>query len=145
MDAKADRTQAQGEVVRQVVIAHQRLQVRLNRALRPLRLTLAHISVLTHLSRMSRECTITEIANAMQAGQPGITKTIQALAALGAVDVRIDDLDGRRRSVSLAGHGQKLLDKARAAMAPVLAEEFHALSDRELRTLADLLASSGAA
>jgi len=126
--------------MRELAIVHQLAATRLNRALRPLGITLTHVSVLFHLAGASDGCSVGEIAAAMEVNQPAVSKTLRALAERGAVTVDTPADDARRRTVRLTPHGTKLLTKAMRAMHPETTLTFAGLTDNRLAHLLNLLA-----
>jgi DNA-binding MarR family transcriptional regulator len=134
-----ERAQRQGEMVRELAIVHQLMTTRLNRALRPLGLTMTHTSLLMHLTGHPHGCTIGEIADAMEVNQPAVSKTVKVLADRGAVSIHLDDADARRRTVRLTPDGGALIGAAMLAMHPEATLGLADLDDARLATLIDLL------
>ncbi|WP_456789812.1 MarR family winged helix-turn-helix transcriptional regulator [Cellulomonas sp. P5_C5] len=134
------RPELQGWAVRELAIVHQLTSTRLNRALKPLGLTLTHVSLLTHLTYVPAGCSVGEIAEAMEVNQPAVSKTLRTLTDHGAVDVETSASDARRRVVRLTARGADLLSQARLAMHPEATHVFSVLPDDELTRLASLLA-----
>ena len=65
--------------------------------------------LLRHFSHdTSREWSITSLTAAFETGQSGMTKKVQKLLALGLIDARPDNLDGRKKwfSINAAGVNQ---------------------------------------
>lgn len=125
--------------MRELAIVHQLAATRLNRALRPLGITLTHTAVLSHLANASQGCSVGEIAAAMEVNQPAVSKTLRTLADLGAVTAEVAGDDGRRREIRLTQRGAELLGKAMQAMHPEATVTFGGLSDERLEQLIDLL------
>lgn len=134
------RAARQGQLLRELAIVHQLTTTRLNRALRPLDLSMTHTGLLFHLSGHPDGSSVGEIAAAMDVNQPAASKTLAVLAARGAVTVETAPDDARRRTVTLTDAGRALLDSAVAAMAPQAATIFAATTDDELDTLLGLVA-----
>src|SRR3954447_9849283 len=107
-----DRAQLQGLVVRELSIVHQLAHTRLNRALRPLGITFTHAGVLFHLVSVGAQASVSQIAAAMEVNQPAVSKTLKALAELGAVVIETPSDDGRRRIVRLTPAGGELTTRA---------------------------------
>jgi len=137
--ARPQRPQQQGAIVRELAIVHQLMTTRLNRALRPLGLTMTHTSLLLHLTGHPDGCTIGEIADAMEVNQPAVSKTVKALADRGAVSVHLDPADARRRTIRLTADGGALIGQAMQAMHPEATLGLADLDDERLVTLIDLL------
>ena len=134
------RPELQGWAVRELAIVHQLTSTRLNRALRPLGITLTHVSLLTHLTHVPDGCSVGEIAEAMEVNQPAVSKTLRTLTDHGAVVVETPADDARRRVVRLTASGADLLTQARLAMHPEATRVFSGLPDEDLTRLAGLLA-----
>jgi DNA-binding MarR family transcriptional regulator len=140
MDARTPpRPARQGEALRELAIVHQLVTTRLNRALRPIGITLTHASLLLHLSRTTGDSSVGEIAAAMEVNQPAVSKTLRALADRGAVTVDTPADNARRRSVRMTPAGRTLLAQAIAAMDPDATLTFADLDDRHLDDLVRLL------
>lgn len=139
--SRPERAEVEGRVMRELAVVHQLAATRLNRALRPLELTLTHAGLLFHLSGSSDGCSIAEIAAAMEVNQPAVSKTVRSLAERGAVTVDTPADDGRRRTVRLTSLGTQLLTEAKRAMHPETMLTFAALTDMRLADLLSLLAA----
>jgi DNA-binding MarR family transcriptional regulator len=133
------RPQRQGAMVRELAIVHQLMTTRLNRALRPLGLTMTHTSLLMHLTGHPEGCTVGEIADAMEVNQPAVSKTVKALTDRGAVSVHLDAADARRRTVRLTAEGGALIGRAMQAMHPEATLGLQDLDDERLEALTGLL------
>lgn len=135
------RAQQQGAMVRELAIVHQLMTTRLNRALRPLGLTMTHTSLLLHLTGHPDGCTIGELADAMEVNQPAVSKTVKTLADRGAVSVHADPADARRRTIRLTQEGGGLIARAMQAMHPEATLGLADLDDERLDTLIELLST----
>lgn len=135
-----ERPETQGRAIRELAIVHQLSSTRLNRALRPLGVTLTHTAVLSHLAHAPHGCSVGEIAAAMEVNQPAVSKTLRTLIDLGAVTAEVAEGDSRRREVRLTDRGGRLLGEAMMAMHPEATITFAGLSDERLGTLVELLA-----
>jgi DNA-binding MarR family transcriptional regulator len=135
-----ERPETQGLAIRELAIVHQLSSTRLNRALRPLGVTLTHTAVLSHLARVPQGCSVGEIAAAMEVNQPAVSKTLRTLIDLGAVTAEVAEGDSRRREIRLTGRGGQLLTEAMMAMHPDATVAFAGLSDERLGLLVELLA-----
>ncbi|BCY05321.1 MarR family winged helix-turn-helix transcriptional regulator [Actinoplanes sp. L3-i22] len=134
-----ERPETQGRALRELAIVHQLSSTRLNRALRPLGITLTHTAVLSHLAQAPQGCSVGEIAAAMEVNQPAVSKTLRTLVDLGAVGIEVAGDDSRRREVRLTAHGGELLGSAMRAMHPDATVAFAGLSDDRLAALVELL------
>ncbi|GAA3232136.1 MarR family winged helix-turn-helix transcriptional regulator [Dactylosporangium siamense] len=133
------RAELQGRAMRELSIAHQLAETRLNRALRPLGLTMTHTAVLLHLANAG-PCSVGDIAAAMEVNQPAVSKTLKTLAERGAVTVAAAADDARRREVALTPLGGDLIGQAMQAMHPDATVAFAGLDDARLIHLVELLA-----
>ncbi|WP_344515243.1 MarR family winged helix-turn-helix transcriptional regulator [Dactylosporangium maewongense] len=133
------RAELQGRAMRELSIAHQLAETRLNRALRPLGLTMTHTAVLIHLANAGPG-SVGDIAAAMEVNQPAVSKTLKTLVDRGAVTMEAAPGDARRRSVALTALGGELIGQAMRAMHPDATVAFAGLDDERLRRLVDLLA-----
>jgi DNA-binding MarR family transcriptional regulator len=134
----AERAGRQGRALRELAIVQRLSATQLNRALRPLGLSLTHVSVLAHLSGPDG-ATVGEIARVMDVNQPGVSKIVTALADQDAVEIATADHDGRLRVVHLTPTGRRLLAQARVAMHPQATRTFTDLDDAQLDLLHGLL------
>ena len=73
--------------------------------------TYTQFSMLNHLV-VQPDSTISEIANAMEINQPGVSKVVQRLAEADLVQVVADPHDSRRRRVSATAAGRSRLADA---------------------------------
>lgn len=135
----SERGQRQGAVLRELLVVHQLTATRLTQALRPLGISLTHVSFLSHLAGTGASSSVSDIAAAMEVNQPAVSKTMKTLAELNAITVQNDAGDARRRIVHLTAAGSDLLSRARALMHPVADLTFDPLTDRRLDQLLDTL------
>jgi DNA-binding MarR family transcriptional regulator len=133
------RAELQGRAMRELSIAHQLAETRLNRALRPIGLTMTHTAVLLHLANAG-PCSVGDIAAAMEVNQPAVSKTLKTLAERGAVTMAAAADDARRREVALTPLGGGLIGQAMQAMHPDATVAFAGLDDARLLHLVELLA-----
>jgi DNA-binding MarR family transcriptional regulator len=133
------RAELQGRAMRELSIAHQLAETRLNRALRPIGLTMTHTAVLLHLANAG-PCSVGDIAAAMEVNQPAVSKTLKTLAERGAVTMAAAADDARRREVALTPLGGDLIGQAMQAMHPDATVAFAGLDDARLLHLVELLA-----
>jgi DNA-binding MarR family transcriptional regulator len=133
------RAEQQNRALRELAIVHQLVTTRLNRALRPLGLTVTHTSLLSYLAAAPAGGSVTEIAAVMEVNQPAVSKTLRALVERGAVSVDTHAADARRRTARLTPAGHHLLGQARKAMNPEVTLAFARLPDECLNELVRLL------
>ncbi len=97
----------------------QRLATRINRALKGAELPYAQFVVLTHLASLpGRAWTVTDLASALETGQPGISKILRRLTAKGFVTVDTDPGDGRLKRLRLTAAGNTAHGEAFQRIAP---------------------------
>ena len=131
-DVDSARGRAQVAGIRELMFLHQAVMNSFGRALRPLGLTLTHVSFLSNLAAEGGSSPVSEVAAAMEVNQPAVSKTMKTLVSMGAVVSRGDTDDARRRSAHLTDEGWDLLRDAQLAMHPVADIGFGALSDARL-------------
>jgi DNA-binding MarR family transcriptional regulator len=138
-DLDSDRGRRQAAGVRDLMMLQQLIPTRLNQVLRPLGLTVTHVSFLSHLAADGGSSPVSEVAASMEVNQPAVSKTMKALVELGLVVVGSDDGDARRRAAQLTDAGWDILREAQIVMHPVADDAFESLSDGRLEQLIDML------
>lgn len=78
-------------------------------------LTYTQFSLLSHLSGQA-DCSVSDIAEAMEINQPGVSKVVARLSEEGAIRVQPDPTDSRRKRVSIAAAGRGRLGAAQALL-----------------------------
>ncbi|MFT3811274.1 MAG: MarR family winged helix-turn-helix transcriptional regulator [Micropepsaceae bacterium] len=117
-------------------IIEQLQRTRAERMLKPLGVSFAEFSMLTHFSHgHPPEKTVTGIAADMQQLQPAVTKTVAKLVAKGLVKASPSAADGRSKVLTLTAKGRAAFDKAVGALAPAIAESFAGWSAAEAQAL----------
>ncbi len=123
-----------------VGIADQLLTTRVNQVLADSDLPMPQFALLSHFSKdPARVRTVTDIASAFQAPQPGITKTIAKLRRRGYVEMRPSARDRRVREVYVTGEGLAAFRAALKLLTPEARLIFAEWDDHDLRRLHDLL------
>ncbi|MEM7079005.1 MAG: MarR family winged helix-turn-helix transcriptional regulator [Pseudomonadota bacterium] len=90
-------------------------RTRVNRRLAATQLPYPLFVLLRHFAHdPARAWTINQLSDAFQTAQPGMSKRISKLVALGLLDMRPDEMDGRKKWFSLNAKGLALLE-ARSA------------------------------
>ena len=140
-DVTDPRAGEQGRTLRELFVVHQALSTRLSRALRPLGLSMSHVSFLTHLATIGGRSSFSDLAAALEVNQPAVSKNMQALKALGAVEVSSGSVDARRRDITLTPAGYALLSEAHRAMHPEATVAFAGMDDARLGAFRDDLES----
>jgi len=128
------------ETLNFIGIADQLLTTRVNQVLADSDLPMPQFAMLSHFSKdPSRVRTVTGIASAFQAPQPGITKTIAKLRRRGYVEMRPSTSDRRVREMYVTGDGLAAFRAALKLLTPEARLIFAEWDDHDLRRLHDLL------
>jgi DNA-binding MarR family transcriptional regulator len=138
-DVDSDRGRRQVAGIRELMMLHQLVPTRLGRALRPLGITVTHVSFLSHLAADGGRSPVSEVAASIEVNQPAVSKTMKALVELGFVVAESQDGDARRRSARLTDAGWDILREAQIAMHPVADNAFEPLTDDALEQLIETL------
>lgn len=113
-------------------IIEQLQRTRAERLLKPLGVTFAEFTMLSHFSHAHPpEKTVTGIAAAMQQLQPAVTKTATKLVAKGFVKASRCAEDGRSKVLTLTAKGLAAFERAVAALGPTIAGSFAGWSAAE--------------
>lgn len=134
MDETAAR-QTLFELFNEIAIIDQLTNNVFNRCM-PLGLSVAHFSVVNHLTRLGDGRTPVSIARAFQVTKPTMTSTLTRLESLGLVRIDPNPKDGRSKLVYLTEAGRQFRVEALAALAPAMAG---LAKDLDLEALAGLL------
>jgi len=127
MQAK-DRPDVQ--VFTEIGIIDQLVTTRLERSL-PAGLSAAQFGVLTHFSRRGGAETPVQLARAFQVTKGAMTNTLQRLEAQGFVDIVPDQVDGRRKLVSLTAEGSAAYEQAVELLRPYFSDLRDAFTPEE--------------
>lgn len=115
--------------------------------LEPFGLTAGQFAILNHLARadqMGKAAErISDIAAAVQVGQPAVTKAVVKFETAHLVSLSEDRGDRRVRRVKIAPAGHRLLENVRAAIGPDLANAYACLGADDLVQLTLLLKRLG--
>ncbi len=121
-------------------IIHQLSTTRANQLLRDLPLPWPQFIVLSHLTKPSgQNRTVMQIASALQQNQPGVSKTLAALAERGAVVMEENPADARSKIIRLTPNGRQLYRAAVDRMMPYVGRAFDGWSEQDLGQLFALL------
>lgn len=113
------------QVLNFIGIANQLAVTRANQVLADGNLPFPQFVMLSHFSKdPARPRTVTGIASAFQAPQPGITKTVQKMVRRGFLEARPDPEDGRSRHLFMTEAGAAAFATANAALAPTARKAF---------------------
>ena len=128
------------QVLNFIGIANQLAVTRANQVLAEGSLPFPQFVMLSHFSKdPKRPRTVTGIASAFQAPQPGITKTVQKMVSLGFLESRPDAEDGRSKHLFMTRAGADAFAKANAALSPFARKAFADWPEADIHTLHRLL------
>lgn len=128
-----------------LTIVSQLFTTRMNKLLSKEDLTLTQFSILNHIARMSRvePQSISEIANAVEAQQPAVTKIISKFEDFGWVESVRAENDKRTKRIQLTKQGGSALMELQMAIGPDLTKMFQELNADECQALTNLLKKLG--
>lgn len=106
-------------------------------------LTLAQLSVLSHLARAGKggaqALRVTQIAQAVEVNQPGVTKMLSKFEGAGWVRFQSSESDRRARAAAITSAGLAHLAQVRQALFPELGQFLAGWEEQDrLRLTADL-------
>lgn len=125
----------QARLVRQLGILSQLFQSRAASLLSPLGLSYSQMALLTHLEANPEGATITQLAQAIDIQQPGVSKAVARLEDLDAVSTEREPGSPRGKRVHLNAPGRELLASIREALTPAVDGWFGDSSDAEPQDL----------
>lgn len=105
-DRLDERARLQWELLTSVGIISQLMEERARRALPP-GLSRPLFSILSHMTRLGGDKTVTDLASAFQVPQPGMTKSVQKLLDRGYLRAEPDAGDGRRKRLFITAAGEQ--------------------------------------
>ena len=118
----------------------QRLVTRINRALKGAELPYAQVVVLTHLASLpGRAWTVTDLASALETGQPGVSKILRRLTTKGFVMIDSDPEDRRLKRHRLTAAGKTAHGEAFRRIAPEAENIFAGWQEDDIHALHALL------
>ncbi len=126
-------------------IVSQLFSNRMNTLLKPHGLTLGQFSILHHVARQKIPGgnRVSDIAAAVEVGQPAVTKALHKFQAMGLVDLKEGVTDKRSTNVIARPEASKLLDTIHKGIGPDLSQTFASLGDEEAAHFAKLLKQLG--
>ena len=86
---------------------------------------------------------ISDIADAVEVGQPAVTKAVAKFQAMGLVDLEDDLLDRRAKTVIAKPKALQLLNHIRVAIGPDLFQVFSSVDDAAISSFAASLKQVG--
>lgn len=114
------------ELLTRFGIAAQLFQTEMEKRLAPFGLTLAQLSVLSHLARRQGEGAppqrVTQIARAVEVQQPAVTKMVAKFEGAGWVALIADPEDRRAKAVRITPQGLQHLGQLRRGLFPELGQ-----------------------
>lgn len=102
--------------------------------------TLSQFALLTHLARSSKTVhTISDLTEAMEINQPGVSKIVQKLYEQGYLEVNTNKFDTRKREVRITTQGRNKLVQVGKAIYPDLATWFEDWKEGDKKSFASYL------
>jgi len=138
MPAKESNNRKQTEIRMTVLlgIIQQLMTTRLNRLFAEYELNLSQFGVLNHFTHEpERQWTVTDLAEVMEMNQPGITKIVTVLLDKGLLESQADEVDKRKRYLSITKAGLALCDDALQMLLPEASHVFGDWNDKSLAQL----------
>jgi DNA-binding MarR family transcriptional regulator len=134
-----------GECATWLAIVSQLYTTRMNKLLAEHGMTLPQFSILHHVAnpRMRGGTRISDIANAVEVGQPAVTKTIAKFQSMGLVDLIEDTRDKRARHIQPLPKAMETVSQIRRAMGPDLFSAFAAIDENSFEAFATGLKQLG--
>jgi DNA-binding MarR family transcriptional regulator len=81
--------------------------------------------------------TISQLVTALGVSQPGITRTVTRLAAMGLVEVSRQHRDQRHKTVALSAIGQRLVERSKRELWPAIEAAVREMCDGLVGSLLD--------
>ena len=128
-----------------LAIVSQLFSTRMNTLLKPHGLTLGQFSILHHIAarNLSRGNRVSDIAAAVEVGQPAVTKALHKFQVMGLVDLESGPSDKRSTHVVVRPVASELLDAIYKDIGPDLFRTFASLGDEDAARFAELLKRFG--
>jgi DNA-binding MarR family transcriptional regulator len=102
--------------------------------------TLSQFALLSHLARSSKAVhTISDLTEAMEINQPGVSKIVQKLYEQGYLEVNTNKFDTRKREVRITTQGRSKLGQVGKAIYPDLAIWFKDWQEGDKQSFANYL------
>ena len=126
-------------------IVSQLFSTRMTMLLKPHGLTLGQFSILHHIARqrLLGGNRVSDIAAAVEVGQPAVTKALQKFQAMGLVDLDVSQTDKRATHVRPRPEAAQLLETIHKDIGPDLFKTFGSLGDDDAAQFAELLKRLG--
>jgi len=125
---------------RQLAILTQLYSTRMDMLLKQHQTSLSQFGLLNHLANSPQDKhSISELTEAMEINQPGVTKIVRKLGDEGLIDVVTDETDSRKRLVSIKSNGYKKIQEVNLALFPDVSQWFEDWDDTEIDKFTQLL------
>jgi len=127
-------------------IVSQLFGTRMGALLEPHGLTVGQFGILHHIVRHPQEqaCRVSDIAAAVEVGQPAVTKALAKFQTMGLVEVRASAKDKRAKFVSATPAAGELLGRIYQDIGPDLAQVFGAVDADAVESFLKQLKQLGA-
>ena len=134
-----------GECATWLSIVSQLFANRMAQLLEPHEMTLGQFSILHHITRpkLAGGMRISDIANAVEVGQPAVTKAIAKFEAMGLVRLEAGIVDRRIKTVIPKPAANELLNHIRVAIGPNLYQTFSSIDDNNIQVFSESLKQLG--
>jgi len=120
------------EAPTKLAIVSAQYQSILENRLAPFGLTMPQLSVLSHVARKREALRITDIARAVQVGQPAVTKMIAKFASSGWITLTSDPNDKRVKKAEITREGGEHLMRLQTSLMPEMPEFLASWDQAEL-------------
>lgn len=123
-------------------VVNQLFATRTSKLLEPSGLTLGQFSSLHHIAQphLAGKTRISDIAKAVEVGQPAVTKAVAKFEKLGLIRLQSDENDLRVKHVLVTTKGRDLLEEIRRSMGPDFARVFGRYTPEQLEGFNAMLA-----
>lgn len=134
-----------GECSTWLSIVSQLFSVRMGKMLKPYGMTLAQFSIFHHIAqqKLTGDMRISDIAAAVEVGQPAVTKAIAKFESKGLVELVGIASDRRVKKVIVKPEAIALLGEIREGIGPELFQVFCSIENSELEQFAKNLKQLG--
>ena len=125
---------------RQLAIVTQLYTTRMDSLLKDHKTSLSQFSLLNHLANSPKEQhTISELTEAMEINQPGVTKIVKKLSEEKLVSIASDANDSRKRLVSINASGYDKIKSISMGLFPDVSQWFADWEEDEIDTFSNHL------
>ena len=117
-------------------VVSQLYTTRMNTLLQAAGLNLSQFALLNHLAQSPKNThSITELTEAMEMHQPGVTKLVQKLHQEGFLEVQVSKNDARKRKISITEAGREHIIAVGQELFPDVQQWFADWSGEEVQEL----------